>query len=185
MCSKPRRVTVTLVLSLWWCCVELVSGHPRPSHCVGTGVPVGVLARTTIVPSDAQAGWHREETANPVLAVAVVLSSFANVFVILVFCDMLEYLHPCSTISAALRAHCRFQLSCCRALASLSARPPSRHSLLQSPWLLQRPGIVELFAAPPFVSVLLLLKRLLDGVHLVFQLGRFPLWLSSSYSASE
>ena len=41
----------------------------------------------------------------------VVLSSFAGVFVVLVFCGMLEILTPCSTISAALRAHCRFQRS--------------------------------------------------------------------------
>ena len=42
--------------------------------------PCGV----TSVPSDAQAGWHREQSAKPVCAVGaslVVLSSFANVFV--------------------------------------------------------------------------------------------------------
>ena len=43
--------------------------------------------------------------------------------------------------------------------------------LLQSPWLLQGPVTVELFA-PPVVSMLLLLKRFLDGLHLVFQLSR-------------
>ena len=32
-------------------------------------------------------------------------------FVTLVFCGTLEYLHPCSTTSAALRSHCRSQLS--------------------------------------------------------------------------
>ena len=61
------------------------------------------------MPSDAQAGGHREQSANPVRAVSaspVVLSAFANVFVrlskrivILVFWDMLEYLHACSKIA--------------------------------------------------------------------------------------
>ena len=36
---------------------------------------------------------------------------------------------------------------------------------LQSPWLLQRPGTVELFAAPYVVSVLVLLERFLDGFN--------------------
>ena len=44
---------------------------------------------------------------------------------------------------------------------------------LQSPWLLQRPGIVELFAALVVVSLLLLLKRFLDSLHLVLQLNSF------------
>ena len=69
-----------------------------------------------------------------------------------------------------------FCLVCCRALVSLSnllrglsqLRLPS----LQSSWLLQRPVTVELFA-PPVISVLLLLKRFLDGLHLVLQLGSF------------
>ena len=143
-----------------------------------------------------------------------------------VFCRMLEYLHPCSTVSAALRAHCRFQLShssffkvtrdvirrispspeahsgslslsfdhklivrawclqpsfrkltvrlptfsasavvlaprfcsvCCRALASLSAASFAAclncgFSPCNCPWLLQRPGTVELFAAPEAIS---------------------------------
>ena len=73
--------------------MERVSGHPR-----GTGVP-----------SDAQAGGHREQNANPMRAVSaspVVSSALAHVFVrlstpivILVFWDMLEYLHGCSTIA--------------------------------------------------------------------------------------
>ena len=85
-------------------------------HCVGTGVPGVSLPGHTSVPSNAQAGWHREQSANPVREVGastVVLSSIANVFVtlssvmvfphsetaVLVFCDMLEYLHePCLRI---------------------------------------------------------------------------------------
>ena len=54
-----------------------------------------------------------------------------------------------------------------------SLQPPSWLALLQSFWLLQQPGTVELFAAPPVVSVFLLLKRFLDGLQLVFQLCRF------------
>ena len=94
-------------------------GPPTASLRRRTGVTwVSLLGPS--VPSDAQAGWHRAQSANPVRAVSaspVVSSALANVFVrlskpivILVFCDMLEYLHPCSTHSAALRAHC-FQLS--------------------------------------------------------------------------
>ena len=62
--------------------MQFVVDHPRPSHCVGTGVPWVA----TSVPSDAQAGRHREQSANPVREVGasiVVLSSFANVFVTL------------------------------------------------------------------------------------------------------
>ena len=61
-------------------------GHPRPLHYVGTGVPWVSLLGPTSVPSDAQAGWHREQSANPVREVGAstaVLSSFANVFVTL------------------------------------------------------------------------------------------------------
>ena len=68
-----------------------------------------------------------------------------------------------------------------------SQQPPSRLPLLQSFWLPQRPGTVELLAAPPVVSVFLLLKRFLDGLHLVLETRQIsvPLWLSSSSSASE
>ena len=84
-----------LGLWLWWCRVELVSGHPRPSS-VEALVYRGVLAGTHQCASDAQPGWHQGQSANPLYAVGaspVVLSSFANVCVIVVFCDMLEYLH--------------------------------------------------------------------------------------------
>ena len=74
----------------------------------GTGVPWVSLPGPTSVPSDAQAGGHREQSTNPVRAVRaspVVSSELANAFVrlsrqivILLFCDMLEYLHACSTI---------------------------------------------------------------------------------------
>ena len=77
---------------------------------VGTGVPWVSMPGPTSVPSDSQAGWHREQSANTVREVGastVVSSAFANVFVtlssvmvfricetvMLVFCDMLEYLH--------------------------------------------------------------------------------------------
>ena len=93
---------------------------------------MGVLAGTHQCATESKVTlW---QSANPVRAVGasvVVLSPLANVFVslssvmvfrivklailqtilTLVFCDMLEYLHTCSTISAALRAHWRFQLS--------------------------------------------------------------------------
>ena len=84
---------VTLVLSL-------VSGQHTAFLRGSTGVPWVSLLGPTSVPSDAHARWRRERSANPVCAVGaspVVLSSFANVLVILVFCDMLEYLHSCST----------------------------------------------------------------------------------------
>ena len=100
---------------------EASVGPPTASLRGGTGVPWVSLLGPTSVLTDAQAGWHREQSANRVRAVSaspVVLSQTSNVFVslskpivILVFCDMLEYLHPCSTRSAALRAHSRFQLS--------------------------------------------------------------------------
>ena len=66
--------------------VVLVAGLPRPPHYVGTGVPWVSLPGPTSMPSDAQAGWHREQSAKPVREVCastVVLSSFANVFVTL------------------------------------------------------------------------------------------------------
>ena len=40
-------------------------GHPRPPHFVGTGVPWVSLPGPTSVPFDAQAGWHRGQSANP------------------------------------------------------------------------------------------------------------------------
>ena len=95
------------------CVIVVVSrgaclGPPTASLRRRTGVPwVSLLERS--VPSDAQAGRHWEPSANPVRAVSaspVVSSALANVFVrlskpivILVFCDMLEYLHPRSTIA--------------------------------------------------------------------------------------
>ena len=76
--------------------------HPR-LFTVWALVYRGSLPGPTSVPSDAQARWHRKQSANPVCAVGaspVVSSAQANVFVslskpivILVFCDMLEYLH--------------------------------------------------------------------------------------------
>ena len=48
-----------------------------------------------------------------------------------------------------------------------------RRPSLQSSWLFPRPGTVEQFAVPLVVSVLLFLKRFLDGLNLVFQVGRF------------
>ena len=60
---------------------------------------------------------------------------------------------------------------------------PCCFSILRRPsLLLLRPGTVELFAVPPVVSVLLLLKRFLDGLNLVFQLGRFQFLCLSSPS---
>ena len=59
-------------------------GHPRPPHNVDTGVPWVSLPGPTSVPSDAQAGWLREQSANPVREVGastVVFSSIANVCV--------------------------------------------------------------------------------------------------------
>ena len=44
---------------------------------------------------------------------------------------------------------------------------------LQSPWLLQRPGTVELFAAPPVVSVLLLSSDFLTVCALCFNSAAF------------
>ena len=64
----------------------LVVGHPQPLHYVGTDVPWVSLPGLTSVPSDAQARWHREQSANPVREIGasiVVLSPFANAFVTL------------------------------------------------------------------------------------------------------
>ena len=84
-------------------------GPPTASLRRGTGVPWVSLPGPTSVPSDAQAGGHREQSANPVPAVSaspVVSPALANVFVrlskqivMLEFCDMQEYLHACSTIA--------------------------------------------------------------------------------------
>ena len=40
-------------------------GHPRLPRCSGPSVPWVSLPGPTVVPSDAQAGWHREQSANP------------------------------------------------------------------------------------------------------------------------
>ena len=40
-------------------------GHPRLLRCSGPSVPWVSLPGPTGVPSDAQAGWHREQSANP------------------------------------------------------------------------------------------------------------------------
>ena len=56
------------------------SSHPRPSHGVGTGVPWVSMPGPTSVPSDAQAGWHRGQSANSVLCLCcvVVARAFDN-----------------------------------------------------------------------------------------------------------
>ena len=210
------------------------------------------------MPSDAQAGWKREQSAKTMRAVSaspVVASALANVFVrlskpivILVFCDMLKYLHPCSTkalpcelivsncltpdvarqVSSSpvacsesfqfsldtscsfgmLSAHVfvpktdcssvltfsasavvlvrAFCLVCCRALALLSANSFAvclncGFSAVRFYGVLHcnRPGffsgleLLNCLLYLPVVSVLLLLKRFLDSLNLVFQLGRF------------
>ena len=48
---------------VFWVFLRL--GHPRPLHFGGTGVPWVSLPGPTSVPSDAQAGWHRGQSANP------------------------------------------------------------------------------------------------------------------------
>ena len=102
--------------------MRIVVGHPRPSHCMGTGVPWVSLPRPTSVPSDAQAGRRREQSANSVREVGaspVVSSASANVYVtytsVMVFrtvklkcsCSVTCWntYNTCSTISAALRAY--------------------------------------------------------------------------------
>ena len=51
--------------------------HPRPSHAVGTGVPWVSMPGPTSVPSDAQAGWHRGQSANSVLCSCCVVAARA------------------------------------------------------------------------------------------------------------
>ena len=51
-----------------WC---VGVGHPRPHRLPGPSVPWVSLPGPTGVPSDAQAGWHREQSANPCGCVAV------------------------------------------------------------------------------------------------------------------
>ena len=54
--------------------------HPLPSHSVGTGVLWVSMPGPTSVPSDAQAGWHRGQSANSVLCscCVVVARAFDN-----------------------------------------------------------------------------------------------------------
>ena len=56
------------------------SSHPRPSHCVGTGVPWVSLPGPTSVPSGAQAGWHRGQSANTVLCLCLCCVVVARAF---------------------------------------------------------------------------------------------------------
>ena len=67
-------------------------------HCGGTGVPWVSLPGThqcaLRCPSRMASGAEAPTLCVPSVRPPVVLSSFANVFVILVFCDVLEYLHP-------------------------------------------------------------------------------------------
>ena len=78
-----------------------------------------------------------------------------------------------------------------RGVVDLCSRqqPPSRlfSTAASLPCDSARPGTIEPFAAPPVVSMLLLLKRFLDGLYLAFHLGSF-LFLcgfSSPSSVSE
>ena len=61
-------------------CSCVRSSHPRPSHCVGAGVPWVSMPGPTSVPSVAQAGWHRGQSANSVLCLCcvVVARAFDN-----------------------------------------------------------------------------------------------------------
>ena len=70
------HVSVQVVSAAWrarvrFClCAHRVRGHtlvgpPTAFLCRGTGVPWVSLPGPTSVPSDAQAGWHREQSANP------------------------------------------------------------------------------------------------------------------------
>ena len=95
-------------------------------------------------------------------------------------CSSTHVLCLCGGLGSSLLSNLLRGLSPLRLLCLSTQRLPS----LQSPCLLQRPGTVELFAAPPVVAVLLLLKRFLDGLHLVFQLGSF-LFLCGFSSASS
>ena len=56
-CCFTRRVVMVKV------------GHPGPPHVVGIGVPWVSLPGSTSVPSNAQAGWHRGQTADPCVVV--------------------------------------------------------------------------------------------------------------------
>ena len=93
---------------------------------------MGVLAKTHQCATESRMTlWPSANPVRTVGASPVILSPLANVFVSLssvmafcivtlqfskpivthVFCGMLEYLQPCSTISVGVRAQCRFQLS--------------------------------------------------------------------------
>ena len=79
------------------------SGHPRPSRCPGPSVPW--VSLPSGVPSDAQAGWHRGQSANPHLlhccTAAALLSRAtrhtpfgqAHVSWVLAYLDSLCHLH--------------------------------------------------------------------------------------------
>ena len=63
----------TLCVTGWSAC----AGHHRLLHCVHTGVPRVSFTGPTGVPSYAQAGWHRRQSANPLLAAADCAASCA------------------------------------------------------------------------------------------------------------
>ena len=68
-CSATMFVGRPVFWTVW--CVRhfalwaVVVGHPWPPFLPGPSVPWVSLPGPTGVPSDAQAGWHREQSANP------------------------------------------------------------------------------------------------------------------------
>ena len=83
--SKNNRLSSTVLLLpallpwidiavflLFYCCVELCTGHPRPSRRSGPSVPWVSLPGPTGVPTDTQAEWNQGQSANP-LAAALLL----------------------------------------------------------------------------------------------------------------
>ena len=66
-CRSPRRVCCAPLPCLSCICCLIQTGHPQPSCHSSTNVLWVSLPGPTGVPSDAQAGWRRGQSANPYL----------------------------------------------------------------------------------------------------------------------
>ena len=213
-------------------------GLPPQRHWCTVGVLAGTHQCALRCPSRRAWGAERQPCACGLCVSCRLVCACERVceskpIVMLVFRDMLEYLHACSTIallcelivvsscptplfnvtpdvtrqilivtlwyvrnlfSFLLITSCSFGMLSAHVLVpkKLTVRLCSRSLPLRWSWLersalfvvelwpccfsilrrpsllLLRPGTVELFAVPPVVSVLLLLKRFLDGLNLVF-----------------
>ena len=112
--NNEKKLSVQVVSAVWRARVRFclyahrVHGHAcacRPPTAFlhrGTGVPWMSLPGPTSVPSDAQARWHREQSANPLWLLVLLRgrSRGRGVLVHFALTCVLEYLHPCSMVCA-------------------------------------------------------------------------------------